>query len=193
MSRESGSIVVRRPEWVAEKESVDRRRSYRDPEAMMELILGYARENLRRRCGGPFAAALFGPRGELLTIGTNMVVGANCVTAHAPIIALMQRCADIESYDISSDSKGPLTMATLVEPCIGCAGFIVCAGIPKLIFGAPGRIKEEQLEMEQGGDAALHLEQRGVEVVRGVCSGEVKALIREASHADCPDYNPKRS
>ncbi len=186
-----GSIQFVRPAWVIEKERVDKRASYRTPEDQMELVLAYSRQNLREETGGPFASAIFGPHGELVVIGTNMVIEAQNLLGHALLVAMANRCMEAGTSHFHADERGPLTMACVCEPCIGCAGFLAGSGIQSLVYGASGHVKEDVLEMEQGGEAALHLEKRGLTIVRGVMAHEAKRLLTEAKSGDCFNYNPK--
>ncbi|HYC76977.1 MAG TPA: tRNA adenosine(34) deaminase TadA [Planctomycetota bacterium] len=52
-------------------------------------------------------------------------------TAHAEMIALTQASAELESWRLDG-----CTLYVTLEPCTMCAGAIVLARVPRLVFGA---------------------------------------------------------
>jgi tRNA(adenine34) deaminase len=52
-------------------------------------------------------------------------------TAHAEIIAITAAAADVESWRLER-----CTMYVTLEPCTMCAGAIVLARLPRIVFGA---------------------------------------------------------
>jgi len=53
-------------------------------------------------------------------------------TAHAEMIAITQAAAALESWRLED-----ATLYVTLEPCLMCAGAVVNARIPRVVFGAP--------------------------------------------------------
>ena len=56
----------------------------------------------------------------------------NDPTAHAEMIAITQAASALESWRLDD-----CTMYVTLEPCVMCAGAIVLARLPRLVYGAP--------------------------------------------------------
>ena len=56
----------------------------------------------------------------------------NDPTAHAEMIAITQAASELESWRLDG-----CTMYVTLEPCVMCAGAIVLARLPRLVYGAP--------------------------------------------------------
>ena len=67
----------------------------------------------------------------LLGEGHNLRESANDPTAHAEMIAIRQAAAQVGSWRLID-----CTLAVTLEPCPMCAGAIVNARVPRLIYGA---------------------------------------------------------
>ena len=63
--------------------------------------------------------------------GFNQPISLNDPTAHAEIVALRAACTAIGNYRLPGCS-----LYVTVEPCIMCAGAIVQARVPTVVFGA---------------------------------------------------------
>ncbi len=82
-------MALRLPAWV-EESLAEEGRTYPTVEDRMRLVVGLAHENVRRRTGGPFGAAIFEREtGRLLAPGVNLVVGSCCSVFHAEMVAIM--------------------------------------------------------------------------------------------------------
>lgn len=191
MYLKNGSVVVEYPPWV--EGSIDWHQRLPTDEAKMQLVLNLTLENLRRKTGGPFAAAIF-QRGEhrLVSVGVNMVQGCKCCVAHAPIIALIKANAAEETHNFSDKEGDGFELFADCEPCVGCAQFILDAGISRLVYGASGKVKEKK-GMEHGINPMQHLRECGVEIVSGVLGHEATKLIEQYDTFECGNYNPRRS
>jgi tRNA(adenine34) deaminase len=85
----------------------------------------------------PIGAVVLGPDGTVLGTGRNEREASGDPTAHAEVLAL--RAAAAARRDSEHDDGWRLEDCTLVvtlEPCAMCAGAIVLARIPRLVFGA---------------------------------------------------------
>ena len=96
----------------------------------MNLALDAARE----ACASgevPIGAAVLGPSGELLGLGRNIREHVPDPTGHAEILAIRAACA-ARGDRVLNDC----TLVVTLEPCVMCAGVILAARVPKVIFGA---------------------------------------------------------
>jgi len=70
--------------------------------------------------------------GEVIGAGRNERELLQDPTAHAEIIALREAAAAVGSWRILG-----ATLYVTLEPCAMCAGAIVLARVPRVVFGAP--------------------------------------------------------
>ena len=93
-------------------------------------------------------------------------------TAHAEMIAITQAAAALEGWRLEET-----TLYVTLEPCLMCAGAIVNARIPRVVFGALDPKAGACGSLYQVGlDARLN---HRFEVVGGVLAEECGALLRE--------------
>lgn len=79
----------------------------------------------------PVGCVVADRRGAVIATGWNQREAIVDPTAHAEIVALRAAAQAVGSWDLSSH-----TLAVTLEPCAMCAGAIVLARIPRLVFGA---------------------------------------------------------
>ncbi len=96
----------------------------------MELALRVARRALEQE-EVPVGAVVLGPDGALLGQAHNQRETLQDPTAHAEMIAITQAATALGSWRL----EGTRLYVTL-EPCTMCAGAIVHARIPVVVFGA---------------------------------------------------------
>ena len=102
----------------------------------MELALEQARAALTTT-DVPIGAVIIGPDGSVVATGHNEREATGDPTAHAEVLALRAAAAALK--DAGHDDGWRLAQCTLVvtlEPCAMCAGAIVLARIPRVVFGA---------------------------------------------------------
>src|SRR5918993_1022500 len=93
---ETVSLRVDYPPWV--DPFVDWGRTYATDLEKMGLAIDLARENVVRRTGGPFGAAVFeATSGKLVAVGMNLVTALNNSTLHGEIVALMMAQARLQT------------------------------------------------------------------------------------------------
>ncbi len=110
--------------------------------------------------------------GELLGAGHNERELRRDPTAHAEVLALRRAAAAVGSWRVLD-----ATLFVTLEPCAMCAGAIVLARIPRVVYGC---------EDPKAGAAGSVLDVLGEprlnhrpEVLRGVRAEECAALLRE--------------
>ena len=125
----------------------------------------------------PIGAVVLGPDGEVLGLGRNEREAHGDPTAHAEVVAIREAAANLGSWRLAH-----CTLVVTLEPCAMCAGAIVLARIPRVVFGA-----WDEKAGAAGSVFEILRERRlnhWVEVFPGVREDECAALLRDffASH-----------
>jgi len=100
-----------------------------DDERWMEYALKEARQALRRK-EVPIGAVLI-QENRIIGRGYNQTETLQDPTAHAEMIAITAAATHLGSRRLEG-----CTLYVTLEPCAMCAGAIVLARIPRLVFGA---------------------------------------------------------
>ncbi|WP_347109723.1 nucleoside deaminase [Paenarthrobacter sp. S56] len=109
--------------------------------AWMGLALDQARLALDT-ADVPIGAVVLGPDGGVLGSGRNEREANGDPTAHAEVVAIRQAAAALRRRAQASGGEGDgwrledCTLVVTLEPCAMCAGAIVLARIPRVVFGA---------------------------------------------------------
>lgn len=107
----------------------------------MGLALAEARRALAT-ADVPIGAVVIGPDGSVLGAGRNEREALGDPTAHAEMVAIRAAAARLRArhaVEGQGDDGWRLADCTLVvtlEPCAMCAGAVVLARIPRVVFGA---------------------------------------------------------
>lgn len=120
----------------------------------------------------PIGAVVVGPDGHILATGWNEREAHGDPTAHAEVIALRRAAAALGSWRLDG-----CTLVVTLEPCPMCAGAIVLARVPVVVFGA-----WDDKAGAAGSVFDILRERRlnhWVEVHPGVREAECAALLRE--------------
>ncbi len=93
-------------------------------------------------------------------------------TAHAEILAITQAAAHYDDWRLT-----PVTMVVTLEPCLMCAGAIIQARIPKVIYGADdpkgGAFRSTHQVLVHPGN------NHRPEVVPGILAEECGAILKD--------------
>ena len=120
----------------------------------------------------PVAALLVNAAGEVVAKGVNDKEAKADPTGHAEIIAIRNAAAATRDWRLEE-----LTLVVTLEPCVMCAGAIVAARIPRVVFGAwDERVGAAGSLYDILRDARLG---KPVEVIGGVLEDECSAQLRE--------------
>ena len=140
----------------------------------MEAAMGEALALAREAAGEgeiPVGALVLGPEGEVLGRGRNRRESGRDATAHAEIEAIRQACAARGSWRLNG-----CTLVVTLEPCPMCAGAILNARIPTVVYGA-----REAKSGSLGSVIDLFFEPYGFQpkVYGGVLAEECAGILRE--------------
>ena len=137
----------------------------------MGLALSEARATLDGR-DVPIGAVVVDARGDVVGRGRNRREERGEPTAHAEVLALREAATRTGSWRLADH-----TLVVTLEPCAMCAGAIVLARVPRLVFGA--------WDPKAGACGSVFDVVREprlnhwVEVTGGVREAECGALLRE--------------
>ncbi|XAS64542.1 nucleoside deaminase [Micrococcaceae bacterium Sec5.8] len=131
----------------------------------------------------PIGAVVVGPDGSVLGCGRNEREALGDPTAHAEMVAIRAAAARLKQLSARNGTAGDgwrladCTLVVTLEPCAMCAGAVVLARIPRVVFGA-----WDEKAGAAGSVFDVLRERRlnhWVEVYGGVRERECAALLRE--------------
>ena len=82
---------------------------------------------------GPFLAAIYDDKNNLIAKCANSVINENCSNNHAEVNAIKLAQEKLKTHDLS---KYNLKLYVTAEPCMMCIGAIMWSGIKEVYFGA---------------------------------------------------------
>ena len=187
-------MALRLPAWV-EESLAEEGRTYPTVEDRMRLVVGLAHENVRRRTGGPFGAAIFEREtGRLLAPGVNLVVGSCCSVFHAEMVAIMIAQKIFGNFDLGEVSGPTYELVTSTEPCAMCLGATPWSGVRGLVCGARDE-DASAVGFDEGSkppEWVSALEERGITVARDVLREEAAGVLREYAATGGEIYNSRQ-
>ncbi len=102
----------------------------------MGLALAEARAALAT-ADVPIGAVVIGPDGEVLGTGRNEREAHGDPTAHAEMVAIREAAARLQALPQGDGWRlADCTLVVTLEPCAMCAGAVVLARMPRVVFGA---------------------------------------------------------
>jgi tRNA(adenine34) deaminase len=138
-------------------------------ESLMQIALA---EAAKSGTDVPIGAIILDEQHEIIAMAHNNREVTHDPTGHAEIIAIREATAKLEDWRLEN-----CTLVVTLEPCVMCAGAIVAARIPRVVFGA--------WDERVGASGSLYdLLRDGrlgspVEVIPGVLEAECSSQIRE--------------
>lgn len=166
------------PIWVLELDVGGR--DFSSDAAKVAFAIELSRNNVERKSGGPFGAAVFSAQHQLIAVGVNRVVRQSCSLAHAEIMAYMLAQQRLQQFRLN-ELGGPVTLATSAQPCCQCYGATMWAGIDRLLIGARAEDVMALTAFDEGplpADWVGELNKRGIEVVRDLQREDACEVLR---------------
>ena len=99
-----------------------------DFEALMRMAI---EEAMRSGKDVPVGALVVDDVGDVIAVGHNQKEIKSDPTSHAEIEAIRAACEKLGDWRLEN-----CTLVVTLEPCVMCAGAIVAARIPRVVFGA---------------------------------------------------------
>jgi tRNA(Arg) A34 adenosine deaminase TadA len=184
------ALHVDYPAWVADIVSWDS--PYHSDEDRMRLAIALSRANVEHGTGGPFGAAIFErDSGRLVAVGMNSVVRLNNCTLHGEMVAFMMAQRHLGSFTLNAPHLPAHELVTSCEPCAMCLGATLWSGVRRVVFGAT-REDAARLRFDEGPvfpESYRYLEERGIEIVRGVLHDEAAAVLERYREQSGAIYN----
>jgi len=119
----------------------------------------------------PVGAVLVDAEGQIIAAGHNLREEKNDPTSHAEIEVIREAAAKLNSWRLDN-----CTLVVTLEPCVMCAGAILAARIPRVVFGAwDERVGASGSIYDVLRDSRLG---KPVEVIAGVLEEECSSVLR---------------
>jgi tRNA(Arg) A34 adenosine deaminase TadA len=189
--RPTRGILLTLPGWM-ETPIGQKGHPFDSVEARMRFVIDLACQNVERKTGGPFGAAVFeATTGRLVSIGVNLVEACSCSIAHAEMIALTMAQQTTGSFDLGKGGTA-YELVTSTEPCAMCLGAIPWSGLRRVVCGARGKDACE-IGFDEGAKPRnwiASLQRRGIEVVRDVLRRQARSVLQDYLKSGGLIYNP---
>jgi tRNA(adenine34) deaminase len=119
----------------------------------------------------PVGAVLVSASGEVLASAHNLREAKSDPTSHAEIEVIRKAASDLADWRLENT-----TLLVTLEPCVMCAGAIVAARIPRVVFGAwDERVGAAGSIYDVLRDSRLG---KPVEVIPGVLEPECSSVLK---------------
>lgn len=183
-------VLVEYPNWIGDVMDPDTILS--TDEDRMRLAITLARENVTRGTGGPFGAVVVERgTGRLVAAGLNSVLRYNNSVLHGEVVAIMMAQQRLGSWTLAAEGMPDHELVTSCEPCAMCLGAVHWSGVRRLVCGAT-RDDATSTDFDEGPvfpESYRYLEERGVEIVRGVLREDARAVLVEYRERGGTVYN----
>lgn len=158
---------------VISNEKIDKNKVKRASKIILELQKEM--QSYTMNGSGPFVAAIYDDKGNLVVKVANSVVNEQCSNNHAEMNAI--RLAE-QKYGTYNLAPYNLSLYVTAEPCMMCLGGIMWSGIKNVYYGVPSKKVEEITGFDEGFKPAWfdEFKKRGITVYGNI---EVKAGEKE--------------
>lgn len=140
---------------------------------------------------GPFLAAIYDDKGNLIAKAQNSVIPSCDCTNHAEMNAIRLAQKKLNTYDLS---KYNLSIYVTAEPCIMCAGAIMWSGIKNVYFSVYSKDVESITGFDEGykPNWISQFKKRGINVYGGIEQELGKQILSEYVNEGNTIYKPAR-
>lgn len=178
------------PAWIAEV--VTPGDQFPSDDDKVNLAVRLSAENVRRRAGGPFGAAIFdAASGRVVGVGVNQVLSQRNSCLHAEMVAYMVAQHAVGAHTLQVEDGAGYVLATSCEPCAMCLGGALWSGV-RQVLSAATREDAMALGFDEGPvfpESYRYLEERGIAFVRGIRRADARAVLAQYVTAGGAVYN----
>lgn len=140
---------------------------------------------------GPFLAAVYDDKGNLIAKTANSVVSEKCSHNHAEMNVIKATEKALDTYDLSAHN---LSLYVTSEPCMMCLGGIMWSGIKAVYYGVPSKRVEEITGFDEGfkPDWLNEFKNRGITVYGNIEVEAGERVLQEYVSGGHTVYQPER-
>ena len=140
---------------------------------------------------GPFLAAIYDQKGNLIAKAANSVVSGGCSHNHAEMNAIKEAEKKLGTYNLAPYS---LCLYVTSEPCIMCLGGIMWAGIKEVYYGVPSKRVEEITGFDEGfkPDWPEEFKKRGITVYGNIEVEAGEKVLQDYVAQGLTIYKPQK-
>lgn len=140
---------------------------------------------------GPFLAAIYDEKGNLIAKAANSVVSEKCSHNHAEMNTIKAAEKALDTYDLSSYN---LSLYVTAEPCMMCLGGIMWSGIREVYYGVPSKSVETITGFDEGfkPDWLNEFKNRNITVYGNIEVEAGENVLREYVALGHTVYQPER-
>lgn len=140
---------------------------------------------------GPFLAAIYDSKGNLVAKAANNVVNKSCSNNHAEMNVIKLAEKKLGTYDLS---RYNLSIYVTSEPCMMCLGGIMWSGIKAIYYGVPSERVTKITGFDEGFKQNWHNEfkKRGITVYGQIEQEAGEEILKDYVNQGRTVYKPKR-
>ena len=140
---------------------------------------------------GPFLAAIYDNKGNLIAKAANSVVSGCCSHNHAEMNAIKQAEEKLNTFDLAPHH---LSLYVTAEPCLMCLGGILWSGIRAVYYGVPSARVEAITGFDEGfkPDWLNEFKRRGITVYGNIEVQLGESVLKSYVEQGKKIYKPSR-
>ena len=148
-------------------------------------------KNYIKKGSGPFLAAVYDDKGNLIAKTANSVINEACSNNHAEMNVIKAAEKALGAYDLSSYN---LSLYVTAEPCMMCLGGIMWSGIKEVYYSVPSKRVEEITGFDEGfkPDWFNEFKKRGITVYGLIAQEEGEQVLKDYVNDGYTVYQPER-
>lgn len=118
-------------------------------ETASKIIAGLQKDmqSFTAKGSGPFVAAIYDDKGNLIVKVANSVVNEQCSNNHAEMNAIKAAEKKLGTFDLAPYN---LRLYVTAEPCMMCLGGIMWSGIKEVYYSVPSKRVEDITGFDEG-------------------------------------------
>ena len=118
-------------------------------ETASKIIAGLQKDmqSFTAKGSGPFVAAIYDDKGNLIVKVANSVVNEQCSNNHAEMNAIKAAEKKLGTFDLAPYN---LKLYVTAEPCMMCLGGIMWSGIKEVYYSVPSKRVEDITGFDEG-------------------------------------------